>query len=108
VQLLFKGVVQYYVRQSGVVIDEVELSRGPVDFIFTHSVRNRVLLEIRKMNNSKYWDELESQLTSYIKSDGCRRGWLLAVRYSDSEEIGCARAISPSALPLRRRSQSSN
>jgi hypothetical protein len=85
VQLLFKGVVQYYVRQNGVAIDrEVELGRGPVDFVFTQSVTNRLLLEIKKMSNSKYWDGLETQLVSYITSDDCKRGWFLAVRYSDS------------------------
>lgn len=84
VQLLFKGIVQYYCRAEGVRIDrEVYLGKGPVDFAFTKSASERVLLEIKKMTNSDYWDGLEKQLTSYLTSDQCGFGWFLAVRYND-------------------------
>ena len=84
VQLLFKGIVQHYCLANGVRVDrEVYLGKGPVDFAFTKSAFERVLLEIKKMTNSDYWDGLEKQLTSYLISDQCDFGWFLAVRYDD-------------------------
>lgn len=84
VQLLFKGVVQHYCRSNGIRIDrEVELGKGPVDFAFTRSAFERVLLEIKKMTNNDYWNGLEKQLTSYLTSDNCNFGWFLSVRYDD-------------------------
>lgn len=84
VQLLFKGIVQHYCMANSVRVDrEVYLGKGPVDFAFTKSAFERVLLEIKKMTNSDYWDGLEKQLTSYLTSDQCSYGWFLAVRYDD-------------------------
>lgn len=84
VQLLFKGIVQHYCLANGVRVDrEVHLGKGPVDFAFTKSAFERVLLEIKKMTNNDYWDGLEKQLTSYLTSDQCSFGWFLAVRYDD-------------------------
>lgn len=84
VQLLFKGIVQHYCRANGVRVDrEVYVGKGPVDFAFTQSASERVLLEIKKMTNTDYWDGLEKQLTSYLTSDQCDFGWFLAVRYDD-------------------------
>jgi hypothetical protein len=85
IQLLYKGVVQSYCAAHSVTLDrEVELGRGPVDFVFSTSSRNRVLLEIKKMQNGEYWNGLEAQLVSYLTSDQCARGWFLAVRFGDS------------------------
>jgi hypothetical protein len=85
IQLLYKGVVQAYCRAHGVRLDrEVELGRGPVDFVF-NSGRERVLLEIKKMRNGSYWNGLENQLLSYMTSDQTRRGWFLAIRLTDSK-----------------------
>lgn len=84
VQLLFKGIVQHYCLANEVRIDrEVYLGRGPVDFAFTKSAFERVLLEIKKMTNNDYWNGLEKQLISYLTSDQCDYGWFLAVRYDD-------------------------
>lgn len=84
VQLLFKGIVQYYCRANAIRIDrEVYLGKGPVDFAFSGPGYSRILLEIKKMTNSDYWDGLEKQLISYLVSDSCQRGWFLAVRYND-------------------------
>ena len=45
VQLLFKGIVQHYCLANGVQVDrEVYLGKGPVDFAFTKSAFERVLL----------------------------------------------------------------
>ncbi len=81
---------------------EVELGRGPVDFVFSKSSKNRVLLEIKKMQNGEYWNGLEAQLVSYLTSDECSRGWFLAVRFGDSKTQK-ERTI---ALPMRTREAS--
>lgn len=85
IQLLYKGVVEAYCEANDVALDrEVELGRGPVDFIFTRTARDRVLLEVKKMQNGDYWNGLELQLVSYLSSAKCSRGWFLAVRFTDS------------------------
>jgi hypothetical protein len=80
IQLLYRGVVESYCDAHNVRVDrEVELGKGPVDFVFT-SGSERVLLEIKKLNNGKFWNGLEYQLTSYLTSEGgCSAGWLLVV-----------------------------
>ncbi|MFJ8815823.1 hypothetical protein [Amycolatopsis thermoflava] len=86
IQLLFKGVVQSYCKAYSVSLDrEVELGRGPVDFILGKDSRVRLLLEIKKMNNGKFWNGLEHQLVSYMESAQCSNGWFLAVRFSDTK-----------------------
>lgn len=85
IQLLYKGVVESYCEANGVRLDrEVELGRGPVDFIFTASASNRALMEIKKMQNGEFWNGLEAQLISYMTSDECDHGWFLAVRFADT------------------------
>jgi hypothetical protein len=85
IQLLFKGIVESYCDAAGIRLDrEVYLGRGPVDFIFTQTASLRVLLEIKKMSNSSYWDGLEQQLTAYMVSDRTNRGWFLPVRFGDT------------------------
>lgn len=86
IQLLYKGVVQSYCKAHGVRLDrEVELGRGPVDFVFSNSTE-RVLMEVKKMRNGSYWDGLTQQLVSYLRSDETQQGWFLAVRLTDSKK----------------------
>lgn len=81
-QLAFHGIAASYCEANGIVVDrEVDLGRGPVDFKFSNGYRNRALLEVKKLHNGRFWNGLEQQLVSYQKSDRCRHGWLLAVRY---------------------------
>lgn len=95
IQLLFKGVVQAYCAANHVTLDrEVELGRGPVDFVLSKSSTDRVLLEIKKVSSSKFVDGIEKQLISYMESDGCMRGWYLAVQFYDSKsEVTKAKAL---------------
>lgn len=85
IQLLLKGVIEGYCRRVGVTVDrEVELGRGPVDFAFSSSARVRTLLEIKKLENGRFWSGIEAQLPSYLKSDQRKSGWVAAVRFSDT------------------------
>lgn len=81
-QLLFKGIAQSYCEANGIVLDrEVNLGRGPVDFKFSNGYQRRALLEVKKLHNSKFWNGLEGQLPSYLKSDECNLGWYIPIKY---------------------------
>lgn len=40
---------------------------------------------MKKLHNGKFWNGLETQLPSYMKSDEVSDGWFLAVQYNDSK-----------------------
>ncbi|WP_052666743.1 hypothetical protein [Nitriliruptor alkaliphilus] len=83
-QLLMLGVSRAYCRMHGVEMDrEVEMGKGPVDFKLSSGPTLRVLIEVKKLHNGKFWDGLRVQLPTYMKSDKCEQGRLLAVRYRD-------------------------
>ncbi|GAA1989992.1 hypothetical protein [Microbacterium pumilum] len=82
IQLLFLGLAQPYLRQFDVELDrEVELGRGPVDFKASSGTSARLLIEVKKLHNGKFWNGLRHQLPSYMNSDGASEGWLIAVQY---------------------------
>ena len=86
---------------GGVVIDrEVDLGRDPVDFKFSAGYANRALLEVKKLHNGKFWNGLEHQLTSYLKSDKCDVGRYLAIQY---REHGRKTAVGQRKLLLPKR-----
>ena len=86
VQLLFLGMTRYYLAQFDVEVDrEVELGRGPVDFKLSCGTSKKLLIEIKKVHNGKFWNGLEAQLASYMTSDGAGEGWFVAVRYRDNK-----------------------
>jgi hypothetical protein len=75
-QLLFRGIAQHYCKANNISLDpEVNLGRGPVDFKFSSGYFHRAHLEIKKLHNGKFWNGLEKQLPSYMKSDEVSDGW---------------------------------
>lgn len=85
-QLLFRGIAQNHCKANNISLDpEVNLGRGPVDFKFSNGYLRRAHLEVKKLHNGKFWDGLESQLPSYMKSDDVLDGWFLALQYNDSK-----------------------
>ena len=83
-QLLFMGMSRAYLRQAGVELDrEVELGRGPVDFKASSGAHARLLVEVKKVHNGKFWNGLRDQLLSYLVSDDTDEGWFVAIRYRD-------------------------
>jgi hypothetical protein len=62
----------------------VNLGRGPVDFKFSKGYVRRAHLEVKKLHNGRFWNGLETQLPSYMKSDEVSDGWFLAVQYRDN------------------------
>ncbi|CAI8834452.1 Restriction endonuclease [Brevibacillus sp. IT-7CA2] len=85
-QLLFLGIVKHYCYANNVDISrEVDIGRGPVDFKFSTGYQQRVLLEVKRASNSKFFDGLEKQLTQYLKSEGIKHGVYLVILQSDDE-----------------------
>lgn len=85
-QLLFMGMSRAYLRQAGVELDrEVELGRGPVDFKASSGAAARLLVEVKKVHNGKFWNGLRDQLPSYLRSDETKEGWFVAIQYRDSK-----------------------
>lgn len=87
-QLIFRGIAEHYCRANNISLDpEVNLGRGPVDFKFSTGHQFRAHLEVKKLHNGKYWNGLEKQLPTYLKSDdGARNGWFVSVRYRDGKK----------------------
>jgi hypothetical protein len=94
-QLLFRGVAENYCRANNISLDrEVNLGRGPVDFKFSNGYQQRAHLEIKKLHNGKFWNGLEQQLPSYMKSDQVADGWFVALQYrSNKTSTRRARAL---------------
>ncbi len=70
-------------------------ARGPADFKFSAGYSQRALLEVKKLHNGKFWNGLEKQLISYMKSDKCSVGRFLAVQYREHNpktEVGRRRS----------------
>lgn len=86
VQLVFLGVAQPYLRYFNVELDrEVELGRGPADFKASSGTTARLIIEVKKLHNGKFWNGLREQLPSYMKSDGARHGWFISVQYRSNK-----------------------
>ncbi|MGQ0434360.1 MAG: hypothetical protein ACT452_18395 [Microthrixaceae bacterium] len=85
-QLLFLGMAQHYLRMFDVELDrEVELGRGPVDFKLSRGPRLRLVIELKKAHNGKFWNGLDTQLPTYMQSDDCNEGWFVAMRYRSTK-----------------------
>lgn len=85
-QLVFLGMAQHYLRLFDVEVDrEVELGRGPVDFKASSGTSIRLLIEIKKAHNGKFWNGLDAQLASYLVSDQAVEGWFVAIRYRNNK-----------------------
>lgn len=125
IQLVFLGVAQPYLRYFNLELDrEVELGRGPVDFKASSGTTARLITEVKKLHNGKFWNGLREHLPSYMKSDDASCGWFIAVQYRSNEAainrlrqlpsevrlVGTAtgKSISSSAVDARRPPSASN
>jgi hypothetical protein len=82
-QSLFRGIAKHYCHANGIVIDrEVNLGRGPVDFKFSKGRKFVALLEVKKLDNGRFWNGLDKQLTEYMEADETKNGWFLAIQLS--------------------------
>jgi hypothetical protein len=85
-QLAYLGMAQPYLRLFDVELDrEVELGKGPVDFKASSGVHAKLLVELKKEHNGKFWNGIEAQLPSYLQSDGSKNGWFVALRFRSNK-----------------------
>lgn len=85
-QLVFLGIAQQYLRQFDVELDrEVELGRGPVDFKASSGTSARLLIEVKKLHNGRFWNGIRFQLPAYLKSDSATEGWFVALQYRSNK-----------------------
>ncbi len=86
IQLAFLGLAGQYLRQFDVELDrEVDLGRGPVDFKVSRGTCIRALIEVKKVENGRFWNGLHKQLPSYLESDSSGYGWFIAVQFNDTK-----------------------
>ena len=98
-QLVFYGIARNYCEANNVVVDpETDFGRGPVDFKFSNGYEHRAHLEVKKLNNGKFWNGLDRQLPAYLSSDSVKKGWFLAVRYRDGKQWDQRQAELPSRV----------
>ena len=82
-QGLFRGIAKHYCHANGIVIDrEVNLGRGPVDFKFSKGREFVAVLEVKKLDNGRFWNGLDKLLTEYMEADETKNGWFLAIQLS--------------------------
>jgi hypothetical protein len=81
IQLMFRGIAKHYCHANNISIDsEVDIGRGPVDFKFSRGSELTVLLEVKKMDNGKFWNGIGYQLPEYMRADETADGWFMAVQ----------------------------
>lgn len=100
-QLVFLGVAQPHLRHFNVELDrEVELGRGPVDFKVSSGTTARLLIEVKKLHNGKFWNGLRYQLPSYLTSDDATHGWFISLQYRSNKSATDRLKLLPAEVSL--------
>lgn len=86
VQRLFQSIVVHYCRANNIDLSpESNAGRGPVDFKFSQGWGARIIVEMKLMRNSKFWDGILAQAPQYAKSEEVTSAFFVAVAYTDDE-----------------------
>ncbi len=86
-QLVCLGIIKHYCKANNIDISrEAEVGIGPVDFKASRGFNLRVHIEIKKANNSKFWNGLEKQLPAYMLSDQVKKGFFVVIWLYDNDE----------------------
>jgi hypothetical protein len=81
-QNLFRGIAKHYCYANNISIDrEVKLGRGSVDFKFSTGVEFTAHLEVKKLDNGRFWHGLYTQLVLYMQGDEVRDGWIMGMQF---------------------------
>lgn len=64
---------------------ETDMGRGPVDLKVSRGWKLRALLELKKANNTKFWDGLKRQLPTYMRAEGTKVGYFVVAMLHDSD-----------------------
>ena len=85
-QTLFLGIVKHYCRANNIEVSrEPNIGRGPVDFKFSRGYEKRALLEVKKADNTRFWNGLLRQLPTYMEAEEVNLGFFLIIVYSDAD-----------------------
>lgn len=85
-QNLFRGITIHHCRANDIDLSrEADVGRGPVDFRATKGYALRVLIEVKKANNTKFWHGLETQLPVYMRADGISDGFFVVIIFTDED-----------------------
>lgn len=86
VQQLFHVALVLYCKDRDVDLSpEASAGRGPVDFKFSHGWERRALVEVKLANHTRFWHGIDTQTPTYMKAEGIRCGYFLAVQYTDND-----------------------
>ena len=86
VQKLFQSIVVHYCRANNIDMSpEANAGRGPVDFKFSRGWGARIIVEMKLMRNSKFWDGILAQVPQYAKSEEVVSAYFVAVAYTNED-----------------------
>jgi len=86
VQQLFHVAMLGYCKAHDMDLSpEAAAGRGPVDFKFSQGWERRAVVEVKLAKHSRFWHGLDTQTPTYMKSEGIRCGYFLAVQYTDND-----------------------
>lgn len=69
---------------------EIDAGVGPVDFKFSTGYHAAVLVELKLVSNTRFWDGPGAQLPDYLRANDANTGMFVAVGFTD-KDIGSAR-----------------
>jgi hypothetical protein len=85
-QSLFRSSAIHYCRANNIDLSgEANAGRGPVDFKFSQGWSARTVVEIKLMENTKFWDGLLEQTPQYAISEEVGIAFFVAIAYGDNE-----------------------
>ena len=85
-QRLFLGILTHYCKANNIdVSGETNIGRGPVDFKVSQGFKLRALFELKKANNTKFFNGIERQLPTYLKAEHITHGFFMTFIFRDGE-----------------------
>lgn len=86
-QILFWNIADTMVQLNGKISvhAESQTGRGPVDFKFLEGFDKKIVVELKKIKSSEFYDGYFKQLPAYIESDNAIKGYYVAIKLEDSD-----------------------
>jgi hypothetical protein len=79
-QVLFRVAVEDFAAAHGVDLSrEVETGRGPVDFKLSNGAVARLLIEMKRVSSSAFWDGLRNQVPVYLTASSVTVGFFVPI-----------------------------
>ncbi len=85
-QTLLQGIIRHYCKAYNIDINrEPNIGRGPVDFKVSHGYQLKMMLELKLVKNTKFWNGLLKQLPKYLEADSVDKGYFIIIACKDSD-----------------------